>query len=617
MPIGKNDKKEISMKRTSALLVGCLLVVAAFYWIDVSANPENPGIIGGQAATPGQFPHFGDIGNGLCGSSLLEAGNVHTNAPAVFLTDGHCLTKEVDHEDGTLSCPMKELDFYVTVGDTVAAHEGTEQTVKSRKFIVHEKYLQTCDSNYDLALLITDPVAVNDYVRPIRPLLPQEATALNPGVIVTFAGKGLVSQDPNIQPDHLRYVGLIVTVCESSSFEDSHNLYCTGRIGNPSDICFGDSGTLGQVILNGQPVLSGPPVLTYWCGGLSAHLNLSKLEIFDWLQSTIYTEIGVNIYTPTPTPQPDATATPTLTPTATRAPNADSDLVPDMQEDLNHDGNLENDDTDQDGIPNYKDRDDDGDLDETGREVAISYGNKECQSIGAYDADCDGIPNYLEIDEDGDGVVCERAAFGNPQFNSYEVNPDLFADHVDPDDDNDGVATKLELGPAFDGNCATIPDGDNDGIKSYLDPDERGELATPIPTVTHTPTLTPTPTPTPVVGIVASWATPQILVKSSQVFSNSVVVTNTMRAPQTVIFELPYQGSAKPIEISSGWVVGNGNSVTAEIIITDTATYEFTWISSKGFVSHEIPLCWNQGDECEAFELKEDVSLIFLPLIRR
>jgi len=67
--------------------------------------------------------------------------------------------------------------------------------------------------------------------------------------------------------------------------------------------------------------------------------------------------------------------------------DTDGDGVFDEFEDVNQDNNLENDDTDQDGIPNYNDTDDDGD------------------GVPTADEDIDGDGDFTNDDSDGDGVV--------------------------------------------------------------------------------------------------------------------------------------------------------------------------------------------------------------------
>ena len=91
-------------------------------------------------------------------------------------------------------------------------------------------------------------------------------------------------------------------------------------------------------------------------------------------------------------------------------------------------------------------------------------------SAGLYipdtDYDGDGIPSSME-DLDGDGdvtndntVVKEERAIRSP----------LFPNHLDPDDDEDGILTRDEIVIDAQGNIS-FPDDDNDGIPNYLDKD--------------------------------------------------------------------------------------------------------------------------------------------------
>ncbi|MFC4815518.1 MULTISPECIES: FKBP-type peptidyl-prolyl cis-trans isomerase [unclassified Flavobacterium] len=105
----------------------------------------------------------------------------------------------------------------------------------------------------------------------------------------------------------------------------------------------------------------------------------------------------------------------------------DFDGIDSYLEDLNGDGkfkvvegvdaNTVDDDTDDDGRPDYRDFDDDGD----------SYSTKEERPNGvSIDTDSDGKPNYLDNDDDNDGLISAEEKWG---------------------------------------------DEDNDGIKNYMDPD--------------------------------------------------------------------------------------------------------------------------------------------------
>lgn len=94
----------------------------------------------------------------------------------------------------------------------------------------------------------------------------------------------------------------------------------------------------------------------------------------------------------------------------------DNDGVPAEMEDINGNGDLTDDDTDGDGLPNYLDEDDDGDNVLTITEL-IDIDLVDANGDGDFnddvdgdvltdmvDTDGDGIPNYLDKDDDGDGV---------------------------------------------------------------------------------------------------------------------------------------------------------------------------------------------------------------------
>lgn len=85
----------------------------------------------------------------------------------------------------------------------------------------------------------------------------------------------------------------------------------------------------------------------------------------------------------------------------------DNDGVPSEMEDRNKDGNLYNDDSDSDGIPDFLDEDDDGDNVLTKTEL-LDYDNTDNDGnplTDPKDTDGDGIPNYLDPNDDGDLVL--------------------------------------------------------------------------------------------------------------------------------------------------------------------------------------------------------------------
>ncbi|OJX49440.1 MAG: hypothetical protein BGO88_14435 [Flavobacterium sp. 38-13] len=115
----------------------------------------------------------------------------------------------------------------------------------------------------------------------------------------------------------------------------------------------------------------------------------------------------------------------------------DLDTVATASEDLNGDGNLENDDTDGDGIPNFLDNDDDGDMVLTSFEYVFTSGRNSDAANSALDTDNDGIPNYLDNDDDGDGVLTI-----NEDYNRNN-NP------ADDDTNNNGLPDFLERAVAL------------------------------------------------------------------------------------------------------------------------------------------------------------------------
>ena len=114
----------------------------------------------------------------------------------------------------------------------------------------------------------------------------------------------------------------------------------------------------------------------------------------------------------------------------------DGDGIPTYLEDLNSNLDELDDDTDEDGSPNYLDFDDDNDLVSTLDEDLDEDGDPTNDNT-----DGDELPNYLDADDDNDGV-----------------------DTINEDLDGDGDPTN--------------DDSDNDGIPNYLDTDSTESNAT-------------------------------------------------------------------------------------------------------------------------------------------
>ncbi|MCF7560892.1 hypothetical protein L3X39_09620 [Sabulilitoribacter multivorans] len=111
----------------------------------------------------------------------------------------------------------------------------------------------------------------------------------------------------------------------------------------------------------------------------------------------------------------------------------DNDGIIAAMEDLNGNGDLTDDDTDGDGLPNYIDADDDGDNILTVNENPDPNGDGDLSD--AQDTDGDGTPDYLDDDDDGDGVKTRDEENDSQDKNPANdiTNSEIGADYLNPD----------------------------------------------------------------------------------------------------------------------------------------------------------------------------------------
>ena len=131
-------------------------------------------------------------------------------------------------------------------------------------------------------------------------------------------------------------------------------------------------------------------------------------------------------------------------------------LAANADEDVDNDGNPINDNTDGDSKPNYLDTDDDGDGILTKDEVNYTVG-----VAAQRDSDGDGTPDHLDLDSDGDGITDAIQGGG-------DLDGDGITDQLDKDVDGDGIADTVEIANARPG---TGGDTDGDGVPDYRDLD--------------------------------------------------------------------------------------------------------------------------------------------------
>ncbi len=146
----------------------------------------------------------------------------------------------------------------------------------------------------------------------------------------------------------------------------------------------------------------------------------------------------------------------------------DMDSVATALEDLNTDTNLANDDTDGDGIPNFIDNDDDGDLILTSVEYVFT---DRTANSAVLDTDADGIPNYLDNDDDGDGALTIEEDYNNnnnplDDDTNNDGQPDYLQDTVMLSLKNDLSVNELSIYPNPASNVLNIDNKSGDQISN-------------------------------------------------------------------------------------------------------------------------------------------------------
>lgn len=112
--------------------------------------------------------------------------------------------------------------------------------------------------------------------------------------------------------------------------------------------------------------------------------------------------------------------------------DTDGDGVADSYEDINQNFDLSDDDTDNDGVPNYQDIDDDGDTIITATEIQGDGAGAINQSF--IDTDNDMIQNYLDNDDDGDTLLTIYEDYnGNGTPLDDDTNNNNIPDFLDAD----------------------------------------------------------------------------------------------------------------------------------------------------------------------------------------
>jgi gliding motility-associated-like protein len=128
-------------------------------------------------------------------------------------------------------------------------------------------------------------------------------------------------------------------------------------------------------------------------------------------------------------------------------------------------------DTDADGIGKNADEDDDNDGYSDLDELECNSDPLDINDLPG-DLDQDGIPDCKDTDIDGDGCINTGDVFPRDASECIDTDGDGLGNNVDVDDDNDGV---IDQDDAFPLDATESKDADNDGIGDNADQDDNND----------------------------------------------------------------------------------------------------------------------------------------------
>ncbi|KAF4519929.1 hypothetical protein B566_EDAN012571 [Ephemera danica] len=266
---------------TMKLQLILLLLVAAVWQVQghkknrflvdfAKPNSVNDRIIGGQDASPGQFPYMADLWmstGSFCGGSIVTVNRI--------LTAGHCV-------EGS-----SYTDVYVGTHDIYDSSDPERQTYRSTFTAMHPSYNWPLN---DIAVLHIPDMVFTSRIQPVRLPRRSDGSNLFVGQLTTLSGWGQTSDGGSISAT-LKYLPnqVVITTAECEGVYGGivSTLLCTGTDG-VNQGCLGDSGSplVANYEGDGQPteiglfaLISSPSCLT----GPGGFTRLT--DYFDWLES--------------------------------------------------------------------------------------------------------------------------------------------------------------------------------------------------------------------------------------------------------------------------------------------------------------------------------------------